>query len=319
MIGDMGGGPIFRITIPKDITHPGFANLQAPSPSASILGAQRLADNDCTLPTDRVFGDYSYFHDAQLAAPTDANRFVPGFEKTFLDGRMSVEMRFPMGILESNDLVAGSSTFGTAGQFGDLQVIVKAILLEEDTWTLGMGMGVSVPTAPDVNISPATGTQLMKIANNSTHLLPYAALLVKPNDDWFGQAFVQVDVAANDNPVSANLTGAGLTSMGDIYDQTLIFADAAVGRWLFRNPDRRFSGLAAVVEAHYTGGLNAPSTIGTGGFSIGYNTAQFNVLDVIVGAHAVIGNTTVTAGYATPVTDDRFSDGELRFFVNRKF
>ena len=319
MIGDMGGGPRFQILIGKVGEAPRFLALQAPSPSASLLGAQRLADNDCTLPTDRVFSDYSYFHDAQLATPSDANRFVPGFEKTFLDGCMSVEMRFPMGVLESNDIVANNSVLGMTGQFGDIQVIVKAILLQEDTWTLGMGMGISIPTAPDVNIGAANGGQLMKIANNSTHLLPYVGLLVKPNDDWFAQAFVQVDVAANGDSVSANLTGNGLTSVGDIYDQSLVFADVAVGRWLYRNPDQRFSGLAAVVETHYTGGLNAPSTVQANGFSIGYNTPKFNVLDLIVGAHAVVGQTTITAGFATPATDDRGFDGEFRFFVNRKF
>jgi len=323
MIGDMGGGPTFQIMIRKEGTVPGSFNLQVPSPSACILGSQRLADNDCTLPTDRVFCDYSYFHDAELAVPMDANRFVPGFEKTFLGGRMSVEMRFPLGILESNDIVADNPVFGTTGQFGDMQVIVKTILHQEDFWTLGMGMGISVPTAPDINIGLANGTQLMKIANTSTHLLPYVALLVNPGDDWFAQAFVQVDVAANGDAVSASLigngNGNGLTSLGDFYDQTLLFADATVGRWLYRDPSRRFSGFAAVLEAHYTGGLNAPSTLQTGGFSVAYTTPRYNVLDLTVGAHAVFGNTTVTAGFATPVTDDRGFDGELRLFVNRKF
>ena len=266
-----------------------------------------------------MFSDYSYFHNAELASPVDANRFVPGFEKTFLDGRMSVEMRFPLGVLETNDLIANGANLGTEGQFGDIQVIVKALLVQEETWTLGMGMGVSVPTAPDLNIASVAGTPLVKIANQATHLLPYVGLLVTPNDNWFAQAFVQVDIAANGNPVSANPFGNSLTVVGDFYDQTLIFADASIGRWLYRNPDQRFSGLAAVVEAHYTGGLNAPSTVAANGFSIGYGTAAYNVLDLTVGAHAVVGHSTVTLGFATPVTEDRAFDGEIRLFVNRKF
>ena len=82
------------------------------------------------------------------------------------------------------------------------------------------------------------------------------------------------------------------------------------------------SALAAVVEAHYTGELNAPSSVvsnGLNGFSLGYDTASFNVLDITVGAHAVIGRTTVTAGFATPVTEDRGFEGEFRFFLNRYF
>ncbi len=320
VIGDMGGGgPLFTVTAPRGTSFEGFKQFQVPSPSSSILGAQRLSDNDCTLPTDRVFGDYSYFHNAELTSPIDANRFVPGFEKTFLDGRMSVEMRFPMGVLESNDIVVNGPSLGTEGQFGDIQVIVKALLVEQETWALGMGMGVSVPTAPDLKITTAAGTPLVTIANQATHLLPYVGLLVKPNDNWFAQVFVQVDIATNGNPVSTNPFGNGLSSVGNIYDQTLIFADAQIGRWLYRNPNQRFSGLAAVVEAHYTGGLNAPSTLSTNVFSIGYDTAAYNVLDLTIGAHAVVGQTTVTLGFATPVTDDRGFDGELRLFVNRRF
>jgi hypothetical protein len=318
MIGDMGGGPIVRVRLFPSEGQGKPINLNVPLPSAGILGCQRFADNDCTLPTDRVFCDYSYFHNAQLASPMDANRFVPGFEKTFLDKSMSVEMRFPMGALESNDIVDGSP-FGTAGQFGDIQVIVKALLLQEHTLTLGMGMAVSIPTAPDLNISNVSGAPLAKITNYSTHLLPYVGLLVNPNDDWFAQVFVQADIAANGNAVSADVFGNGLTSYGQIYDQTLIFVDATIGRWLYRNPGQRFSGLAAVVEAHYTGGLNAPSTVQANGFSIGYDTASYQVLDLTVGAHAILGKTIITAGFATPVTEDRVFDGELRLFVNRQF
>ena len=319
MIGDMGGGPTLQMVFLEGLGGPKVTSLRVPSPSANILGCQRFADNDCTLPTDRLFSDYSFFHNADLGTPSDASRFVPGFEKTFLDGRMSVEMRFPLGDLASSDFTAAGSSLGTTDQFGDIQVIVKGLLYRDEAWALGMGMDVSVPTAADVNVANAAGGPLVKIANQSTHLLPYVALLVKPNEDWFAQFYVQVDVAADGNPVSLNQTGNGLAPVGTIYDQTLIFVDASIGRWLYRNSAARFSGLAAVVEAHYTGGLNAPSSISTSSFTLAPNTAEFNDLDLTVGAHAVFGNTTVTVGYATPVTNDRYFDGELRCFANWNF
>jgi hypothetical protein len=309
----------YRLTFVGGTTNAKFVTFQVPSPSASMLGAQRLGDDDCTLPRDRVFADYSFFHDAQLGTPSDANRFVPGFEKTFLDGRMSVEMRFPMGSLASNDFTVNGSSVGTTDQFGDIQVIVKALLARNETWALGMGMGISVPTAPDVTVANFTGGPLAQITNHSTHLLPYFAALYTPNEDWFVQAFTQVDVAASGNPVSYNPFGNNMISVGTIYDQTMLFADVSVGRWLFRNPEGRFSGLAAVVEAHYTGGLNAPSTVQTNNFSVSYPTVEYNVLDLTVGAHAVIGKSTVTLGFSTPLTEDRGFDGELRLFVNRRF
>jgi hypothetical protein len=318
MIGDMGGGPSLHVRLPTD------QSINVPSPSTSFLGRQKLADNDCVLPTDRVFCDYSYFHDAYLATTSDANRFVPGFEKTFLDGQMSVEMRFPLGIQETNNLAVSAPVYGNTGQFGDIQVITKAILLQRDTWTLCTGMGISLPTAPDLNVLGTDGSFQVKIADRSVHLLPFVGLLVKPDDDWFAQAFVQVDVAANGNAVSvANKMGPapGLTSLGDINDEALIFADVSIGRWLYHDPAQRFSGLAAVFEVHYAGGLNAPSGIlqSTSGYTIGNLSAQYNILDLTIGAHAVVGNTTLSAGYVTPVTMDRWFEGELRVFANWKF
>ena len=328
MIGDMGpsgASALLLVTFKAFGSELKFTTVPVPSPilAENILGCQRLADNDCTLPTDRVFGDYSFFHDAQLGTPSDASRFVPGFEKTFLEGRMSVEMRLPMGDLASSDFTVDGSPVGTNAQFGDIQVIVKGLLFRNETWALGAGMGISTPTAPGVSIASSYGTPMLTITNQSTHLLPYLALLVEPNENWFGQAFLQMDVAANGNAVSynpdASVNLGSLHSVGTFYDQTMIFADVSVGRWLYRDPMARFSGLAAVVEAHYTGGLNAPSAISTPNLQVSYNTAEYNVLDLTVGAHAVIGNTTVTLGFATPVTNDRLFDGELRLFVNRRF
>ena len=132
---------------------------------------------------------------------------------------------------------------------------------------------------------------------------------------------MQVDVPVNGDPVSANLNGSGLTGAGNVYDRTLLFVDASVGRWLYRDDSRRINGLAAVLEAHYTSfaSLKDPSAMNSGGYVIGDYPAAYNVLDLTMGMHAVMGNTTVTLGYAVPLTDDRGFDGELRFFVNRKF
>ena len=171
---------------------------------------------------------------------------------------MSLEMRFPMGVLESSNIVADSPSFGTTGQFGDIQIILKAIVLQEDTWTLCMGLEISVPTAPGVHVGLADGTPLVKIANSSTHLLPFFGLLVTPNDNWFIQTYLQVNIPASGDPVSANVSGNGLASTGEIYDQTQLFADAVVGRWLYRNAARRFSGLAAVVESALYGRAERP-------------------------------------------------------------
>ncbi len=329
--GTTYGGPYPRPVSPNDgfavaqpftynaLVTPPPITINLPSPSSGFLGCQRIADNENVIPTDRVFCDYSFFHDAYLTLVSDVNRFVPGFEKTFLDGRMSLEMRLPIGILEDNNVVADQASYGNTGQVGDLQLILKGILVQRDDWTLSAGLGVSVPTAPDINVGLSDGTPLLKIANQATHLQPFVGVLAKPGNDWFVQAFLELDVAANGNQVSANLTGNGLTYIGDIYDQTLFFADVEVGRWLYRNPAQPSSGIAAVVEAHYTGGLNAPTALQAGNYLIGDNGGAYDVLDLTVGLHAAIGKTTVTLGYVAPIANDRDFEGEVRFFVNRKF
>jgi hypothetical protein len=43
------------------------------------------------------------------------------------------------------------------------------------------------------------------------------------------------------------------------------------------------------------------------------------MLDITVGAHAVVGNSVFTLGYAIPVTQERVFEGELRCFLNYRF
>jgi hypothetical protein len=54
-------------------------------------------------------------------------------------------------------------------------------------------------------------------------------------------------------------------------------------------------------------------------FQVGDPRADFDVLDLTVGAHVLLGQSVFTIGYSAPVTDDRAFDGEIRAFINRYF
>ncbi|MFM9058171.1 MAG: hypothetical protein ACKOSQ_03420, partial [Planctomycetaceae bacterium] len=64
-------------------------------PGANV-GFVKLSENVSPLPRDRVYFNYSYFHNALIGdIRNDVNRFTPGFEKTFADGWTSIEVRTP--------------------------------------------------------------------------------------------------------------------------------------------------------------------------------------------------------------------------------
>ena len=285
-----------------------------PSPSDAFLGRSKISDNNSPLPRDRVFLDYDYFHNAALTNPTDVNRFIPGFEKTFFDGLASVEVRVPMGATQSNTFDASSSTIGTNGQFGNLGVVVKAIILQDDDWTFSGGMGVEVPTAPDIDVSGG-GAPLLSVKNQSVHLLPFFGAAYQPNEDWFAQGWIQVDVGTNGDPVYVTDGAGGQMQVASLSDQTIIFADALLGRWLYREDDQ---GLAGVVEVHYAANTSNASSVNLGPILIG-GTTNFNMVDMTVGAHYQIGKTVATVGYGTPLTSDRGFDGEMKVLLNRYF
>src|SRR5688572_30352983 len=153
MIGDFFGGgggqsaiQLFRGQGPTLVT--------IPSPGTSSVGRVKLAENVSPIPRDRVFVNYSYFDNVPLTPDgVNVNRFVPGFEKTFLDGTMSFEVRFPFASTLSSNVVAGGPTKDDWGEFGNLSAIWKTLLHVDRRWVTTAGLQLTVPTADDVTVS----------------------------------------------------------------------------------------------------------------------------------------------------------------------
>ena len=306
MIGDTGAGTCFAFTGLLD------AELSHPTLTCSRLN---ISENNSPLPTDRVYFSYRHFHNAsnlrfyQFEESFDVNRFTLGGERTFADGMMSVEMRLPLEQrLASNrfsydvsdprlslDPNAFGNDFipfggGLATELGNISLMFKALLYESRSCALSAGVGVTLPTAQDVEYLVTTDNGLIfpngTLANSSilldvfgsnetVYISPYLAWLTRqPNSGFFHQGFLQVEVAAN--PSSIAVAGNGLTDFLDAADpnivtgtfdwftpfpsgrtnlfaQTLLRLNLGFGYMLVEDPRSDFmKQLTAMLEFHYT-------------------------------------------------------------------
>lgn len=298
--------------------------IPTPSPG-DLVGRTTMADNNSPMPRDRIFLDFNYFHNAVFGPITlPANRFAPGFEKTFLNENASLECRVPMAVTLSSNLVT-NSTDVLKYQVGDVMIAGKFLLFKNRRRAITAGVGVSIPTADDFSLSLADGTNLLLIENETVRVIPYIATLLTPNPDRFCQVFLSLDTDVNGNSVFynpgalVNGSGGDAEFEGVLQANNILRLDVSAGNWIFRNRQRRITDLAAVVEAHLSTDVSDPDVINTDNLLIG-TTSRATILNMTFGTHMYFGpRTNLTAGYGVPLTDDRGFDGELRVFLNRYF
>lgn len=328
MIGDQSGGGcggllvggLLRVTL----EHPTF-------------GCSRLnvAENNSPLPRDRVYFRYNHFVNATNtdvfsdspgggANSLNIDRFTFGAEKTFFGGMTSVEIRAPFSRGLTSALAVQDFQGATnlplndyATEFGNMNVLAKALLLQNSTWAVSLGAGVNIPTqqdvrisvnihddnfllsGPGVNLPPNTtagiNADIAGIVHNQTvNLSPFIGALYTPNDRFFGQGFFQVDCPLNSSNVSMSgqgnayrYNGSAITPesinipsvQGSVAQQLLARVNLGVGYWLVRQPEARFlTGFAPTIECHYTGTLdNAQIVSQSVPVSIGNNTIDTSV------------------------------------------
>lgn len=324
MIGDFFG-PGFRALAG------GASDSSVPSPT-DIAGRFRVQDNNSARVQDRVYFEYTHFHNTTIATRTglantgltptavDVNRFAFGLEKTLLNGMASVGIVLPMATTVSSDLAfAGAGapfvTDTSSYEFGNLGLTTKVVLARTCDWTCSAGLGVTVPTADDIFIADGAAATY-EIQNESVHVIPFLAALYNPHGSrWFAHAFVTLDVDASGNTLAVN--GTANTR---VYDATLLSGDLALGRWVYRDRD---TALAWSAEMHYTVATSETGQSagqGAGNPAPDLFDESLSLLSATMGAHARFRQTTITAAYSTPVTsDDRTYDGGFRLMINRNF
>ena len=320
-----------------------FYNYSVQVDSAGLIpglnvGFTKLVENSSPIPRDRVYFNYSYFHNANISTNrADVNRFTPGGEMTFFDGWTSVEMRTPFaGTLSNTQEVVGSACGGLSEyrdvEFGNMSVIFKSFLMQRDTWGISAGMQVLLPTA---NSSVVNGTnqlgqpiQMVYVQNQSVHTMPFVGSVWAPSSRWFNQAMLEMDIDTNGSPAYVNsnlepgLQGTQLTSAGRVLYPTFMYLSFATGYWLYQGNGPGLTGFSPVMEVHVNQAMSQFQPIHAYGYSLGSDLGVLSVTNGLVGCNLEWNKrSTLTLAYVTPLGGglDRFFDGELRAFVNWRF
>ncbi|KAA5543899.1 hypothetical protein FYK55_11075 [Roseiconus nitratireducens] len=269
----------------------------------------KIGENYSPVVRDRCTFNYSFFNDA-YAGLGDISRYTLGMERILVDGLLSVEARLPLaGTYASNqDLLRGQqSDF----EIGNTALILKSILLSTENLVWAAGMGVALPTADDSRLQRG-GRNLLVVHNESVNLLPFSSVFYRVNDDFCVQSLIQVDVAANGNPIYGDLTGRSLPKLGEFTDSTLIALDVAATQTLYRSCGgcrhrRRGLSLQEVLlntELHYTGTAQESDFVSSNGLTYTNLSRNFNILNATMGLHLVLSNNlVVTPAMSVPLRD----------------
>jgi hypothetical protein len=306
------------------------------------VGFVKLTENFSPLPRDRVYMNYSYFHNANFF-PTraDVNRFMPGFEKTFYDGWTSIELRTPFAATLANSQQFSPSFRNNVSeyrdvQFGNMSTIFKTMLVESETWAITGGVQVMLPTAPNVELSGQTmfasdaqSFQAVYAANEAVHVMPFVGAVWAPNSRFFNQALMQFDRDVNGTPLYVNnnqkpgISGRQLDYAGRVFYPTFMYLSFGTGYWLYKDDTRDFSGFSPVLELHVNQALEEFCPVTTdSGWQLGPNLGTVSVTNALVGCNFEWNTrATLSVGYVTPLGGglDRFFDGELRAMYNWRF
>jgi len=319
MVGDYLGGFVTMQPSGNQVVQP------IPLPGGAIPRF-KMAEDTSPMPVDRVYFNYDYYSNVQLTSqPFSLNAFTPGFEKTFLGGAMSVEVRLPMASSLDDTVFLDGSTRSGEGEIGNLGVTVKAVLFATDKAAISGGLCIDCPTAPNETCYATQDpfSNGIRILNQSVHLLPFVGGLWTPNDRLFCIGFMQLDIDANGDAVNNVLNDSGFVTVspaGRYYEQTMLYLDGVAGYWIRRDndPQRWLNGIAVFGELHGNQSLNTSAALSTVVGTMAGN--NISILDMTVGADFQFGPlTTVTAAYCTPLTAQREFDGQFRLMFNRRF
>ena len=237
---------------------------------------------------------------------------------------MSVEVRAPFASTLDNTIFTDGATNTSSTQFGNLTTYLKGLLYSDGTVAFSAGLGVAVPTASDVRVRTVGGPDLVRIKNESVHLMPFIGTLWTPNDRLFMQSFTQLDFDTNGNPVSVTDFNGGLTPIGRANDVTYLYQSISAGYWTYRDPnsDGIVTGIAPMAELHYIRSLSNTDVVAGNGFQIGNFQDNFSLLNATLGVNVLLKDSaSLTLGYSTPLgggADQQF-DGEFRAMLNWYF
>jgi|GEM_PF-2032545 len=291
----------------------------------------KIAENSSSLPMDRLIFNYNHFHNAideSLTENSSVDRFTLGFEKTFFDQMMSVEVRMPF--VADNDFAVPGVFDRNGSEVGNLSITLKSVLTSDNDSLIAGGLTIDTPTGGGNSLlvenigDPLT----VEASNDAVHLSPFIGFLRAPGGGRTHQGFIQVDVPTNANTLQ--FTDGSGTASTELLEQTLLYIDYSFSTELFSAGRSRSSScldirrVLGLAELHYTTTLEDSDIVfsGTGSNPLFEVTSTGNRLDVVnltLGLHTEFANgTQLRLGTVAPLNDDddRFFDFEFQAQVN---
>ena len=243
---------------------------------------------------------------------------LAGFERTFLEESVSIEVRAPFASTIDNVVTVGGPYSGSDVQMGVMSLNGKVALFRRDGFLVSAGAGLTLPTADDVHVRRADSSDFVAIQAESVHVQPFLGWAFAPNDRWFAQGFFQFDFDTNGNSVAID-SGRGMSSAGRLNDAAFAFADASVGYWMYQSESgglvRR---IAPTIELHWSKSLQVADSVQSGAVQVGNFHDNVDILTGLVGLNMILkGETQLSMGYGTPLTSggDQPFDGSFRMML----
>lgn len=277
----------------------------------------KISDNNNPLPQDRILFNFHSFDNGVLGGDGslyDVNRYTLGIEKTFWNGMASFEVRAPFASGLTAHQTVGMASQGV--EFGNMTGVLKILIFQTDTTIVSGGLAVTAPTARDAILYSAPATPSMRVDNEATFLQPFIGVSHMNANGMFVTFFGQMDFDVTGDSVSLIGQGIGAGSAQQYYNQTLMMADLAIGKWLYRDPYANgiINGVAPAIELHYTTTTTSTDSVSTVAQEVTNVDNRVDILNLVGGVHFLIGQRnmlTVTGGAPLKTNGDRYYDSEV--------
>ncbi|MFK7819956.1 MAG: hypothetical protein AB8G99_14635 [Planctomycetaceae bacterium] len=331
------------------ITLPAVYLTQIVPGPGDMVGRVKFGENNSPIPRDRVIFDYSLFDGVSLGDRSfQAHRYAPGIERTFANGNASIDVRVPFATTLDSDIVTAvddpnlvgaqgiSLTNTSAIELGDLSVTAKFLMHHTQRSSLSWGVQTTLPTADDVQVFLNTSNgreELIRIENESYHLMPFIAGQFQHTDRFFSQLFVQGDFDVTGSPVYHQDE-----KLSTERDTPFLYVDYSLGYWLYQDTPiikrrssrgilhtytdtspMKLTGIAPRFELHYNRSLDSLDGLPAGEHMIGEGLNNFDNLNMTLGATFAFGaDKDITFAWGRPLTggSDADFDDEFRLFFN---